>query len=42
MTLPQQTHTQLSQAYGEASTLSHERQRSGVELAVATVAKWPG
>lgn len=22
MTLPQQTHTQLSQAYGEASTLS--------------------
>ena len=41
MTLPQPTHTQPSQAWGEASTISHERQLSGVELAVATVAKWP-
>ena len=39
---------QLSDPLGEetsneewTSTIPHERQRSGVELAVATVAKWP-
>ena len=40
-TLPQQAQTQSSQGSREASPISHERQLSGVELAVATVAKWP-
>jgi hypothetical protein len=38
---PQPTHPHSSQASRKTSTISNERPLSGVERAVATVAKWP-
>jgi hypothetical protein len=40
-TLPQPTHPHSSQASREAGTICYERPLSGVEIVLATVAKWP-